>query len=151
MGWTIRVRGFDSQRGMWTFVITASTTALGPTQPPIQWVPGALSLRVKRPGREADHTTQSGAEVKEWVELYLQLLSTPSWPGAQLKHRDNFTFYNKNSHRRNDLFSARKGLNESTCWKDWEFHAYKQREGGGNRLCSKTRQPLCLSTCLRSR
>jgi hypothetical protein len=31
------------------------TTALGPTQPPIQCVPGALSLRIKLPGREADH------------------------------------------------------------------------------------------------
>jgi hypothetical protein len=30
--------------------------ALGPTQPPIQWVPGALSLGVKWPGREADHS-----------------------------------------------------------------------------------------------
>jgi hypothetical protein len=29
---------------------TASRTALGPTQPPIQWVTGALSLGVKRPG-----------------------------------------------------------------------------------------------------
>jgi hypothetical protein len=28
---------------------TASRPALGPTQPPIQWVPGALSLGVKRP------------------------------------------------------------------------------------------------------
>jgi len=25
---------------------------LGPTQPPIQWVPAALSLGLKRPGRE---------------------------------------------------------------------------------------------------
>jgi hypothetical protein len=32
-----------------------SRTALGPTQPPSQLVPGALSLGVKRPGREADH------------------------------------------------------------------------------------------------
>jgi hypothetical protein len=39
----------------------------GPTQPPIQWVPGALSLGVKQPGREAP----SNAEVKECVELYL--------------------------------------------------------------------------------
>jgi hypothetical protein len=46
-------------------------TALGPTQPPIQWVPGALSLRVKRPGREADHSTPSSADVKECVELHL--------------------------------------------------------------------------------
>jgi hypothetical protein len=26
------------------------------------------------------------------VELYLPSLNTPSWLGAQLKHRDNFTF-----------------------------------------------------------
>jgi hypothetical protein len=30
--------------------------------------------------------------VKEWVELYLRFPTTPSWRGAQLKHRDNFTF-----------------------------------------------------------
>jgi hypothetical protein len=40
-------------------------TALGPTQPPIRWVLGALSLWVKRPGREADHSSPSSAEVKE--------------------------------------------------------------------------------------
>jgi hypothetical protein len=42
-------------------------TALGATQPPIQWVSGALSLGVKRPGREADHSPPSSAEVKECV------------------------------------------------------------------------------------
>jgi hypothetical protein len=26
------------------------------------------------------------------VELYVQSPSTPSWRGAQLKHRENFTF-----------------------------------------------------------
>jgi hypothetical protein len=31
-------------------------TALGLTQPHMQWVPGALSVGVKRPGREADHS-----------------------------------------------------------------------------------------------
>jgi hypothetical protein len=39
-------------RGLWTFLFR---TALGPTQPPIQWVRRALSLGVKRPRREADH------------------------------------------------------------------------------------------------
>jgi hypothetical protein len=29
---------------------------------------------------------------KEWVQLYLYSPTTPSWRGAQLKHRDNFTF-----------------------------------------------------------
>jgi len=31
----------------------------------IQWMPGALSLGVERPGREADHSPPSSAEVKE--------------------------------------------------------------------------------------
>jgi hypothetical protein len=54
--------------GIFLFTI-AFRAALGPTQPPIQWVPGDLTLGVKRPGREADHS--SSAEVKECVELYL--------------------------------------------------------------------------------
>jgi hypothetical protein len=48
----------------------------------IQWVPGALSLGVKRPGREADHSPPSSAEVKECVELYLHSSNTSSWRGA---------------------------------------------------------------------
>jgi hypothetical protein len=44
-------------------------------------------------GREADHSTPSSAEVKEWVELYLHSPNAPSWRGAQLgEHRDNFAF-----------------------------------------------------------
>jgi thiosulfate reductase cytochrome b subunit len=42
--------------------------------------------------READHSPPSSAEVKEWVELYLHSLNTPSWRCAQGEHRDNF-FY----------------------------------------------------------
>jgi hypothetical protein len=58
-----RIR-FPAGAGNFLFT-TASRTALGPTQPPIQFVPGALSLEVKRPGREADRTPPSSAEVKE--------------------------------------------------------------------------------------
>jgi hypothetical protein len=58
----------------------------------MQLVPEALSLGVKRPGREADHSPPSSAEVREWVELYLHSPNTPPWRRAQLKHRDNFTF-----------------------------------------------------------
>jgi hypothetical protein len=32
------------------------------TQPPIQWVPGALSPGVKRQGREADHSPPASVE-----------------------------------------------------------------------------------------
>jgi len=55
--------------------------ALGPTQPPIQWVSGVLSLGVKRPEREADH----------WLRLIPRsrmrgaippLPNTLSWHGA---------------------------------------------------------------------
>jgi hypothetical protein len=79
-GWTIGVLGFDSRRGLGMFLFTtASRTALGPTQPPIQWLSGTLSLDVKRAGREADHSPPSSAEVKECVELYLHSSNTPPW------------------------------------------------------------------------
>jgi hypothetical protein len=52
--------------------------AVGPTQTPIQWVPGALSLRIMRPGREADHSPPSSADVKN------------AW--CLVTHRDIFTF-----------------------------------------------------------
>jgi hypothetical protein len=82
-GWKIGVLGFDSRQGLGIFLSnTASRTALGLTQPPIQWVPGDLSLVVKRQGREADHSPPSRAEVKECVELYLHSPNTPSWRGA---------------------------------------------------------------------
>jgi hypothetical protein len=46
---------------------TSSRPALGSAQP-IQWVPGALSLGVKRPGREADHSSPASEEVKKmWI------------------------------------------------------------------------------------
>jgi hypothetical protein len=63
---------FESRQGLGHFLFTtASGPALGPTQPPIQWVPGTFSLELKWPGSEADHSPPPSAEVKEWVELYL--------------------------------------------------------------------------------
>jgi len=71
-----------------------SRTALRPTQPPIQWVPGALSLRVKQLGHEADHSPLLSAKVKNtWnytsappVGLHSMALS------LKKRHRDDFTF-----------------------------------------------------------
>jgi hypothetical protein len=82
-GWKIGVLGFDFRRGLRIFLFTtASRTALGPTQPPIQGVIGAISLGVKRPRSK-----------NEWN--YISTLSV-SLHGVVLsvkrKHRDNFTF-----------------------------------------------------------
>jgi hypothetical protein len=86
--------GVRDPAGAGNFLLTiASRPALGPIQHPIQCVPWTLSLGVKWPVREADHSPPSSAEVKEWMELYLHSPNTPSWRGAQLKHRDSFTFY----------------------------------------------------------
>jgi hypothetical protein len=49
----------------------SSRPAMWPTQPPIQYVSGALSLGVKWPGREADHSPPASAEVKKtWVYVF---------------------------------------------------------------------------------
>jgi hypothetical protein len=77
-----RVIGVQIPAGAGIFLFDAVSRALGPAQPPIKWVPGALSLGVKRPGREADHSSPSSAEVKECVDLYLHSPNTSSWGGA---------------------------------------------------------------------
>jgi hypothetical protein len=67
--WVLRPNVINAKKvlcclfGKW-ITATTSRTALGPTQPPIQWVLGALSLGVKRPRREADHSSPSSTEVK---------------------------------------------------------------------------------------
>jgi hypothetical protein len=93
--WTIGVLRFDSQRGLGIFLFTtAARPALGPTQPPIQWVPGALSFGVKRPGCEADHSPSSSAEVKNgWSYTSTKSYVFMVW--YLVKHRNNFAFYVK--------------------------------------------------------
>jgi hypothetical protein len=61
-----------------------------PTQTPIQRLPGALSLGVKQPDRDADHSLPSSVEVKN-ARSYT---STPLYVFTMwclVKHRDNFT------------------------------------------------------------
>jgi hypothetical protein len=53
----------------------SSELALGPTQPPMQWVAGVLPPGVKWLRREADHSPPTSAEVKKtWVYI-----STPPY------------------------------------------------------------------------
>jgi hypothetical protein len=92
MGWMIGVLGFDSQRGLGIFLFTTvSITALGPTQTPIQCVTGALSLGVKQPGCEADHSSHLVPRSKnEWSYSSTPQYAFMAW--RLVKHRDNFTF-----------------------------------------------------------
>ena len=49
---------------LWDEIFRPSRPALGPTQPPVQWVPG-LSRDKIRPGRDADPSSPSSAAVME--------------------------------------------------------------------------------------
>jgi hypothetical protein len=72
-GYGLDGRGSIPGRG-WEFCSSTPCPrpALGPTDPPIQWSSGALSLGVKRPGHDADHSPQSSSGVKGCVKLYLR-------------------------------------------------------------------------------
>jgi hypothetical protein len=92
IGWTIGVRGFDSRRGLGIFLFSnMSRLALGATQPSIQWVPWTLSQGIKRPGREADNSPPSNAEVKNtWRYASAPQHVFMLW--WLVRHRGNFTF-----------------------------------------------------------
>jgi len=88
VGWL----GFDSWQGQVSFLITSiSRPVLGPTKPLILWVLRVLSLGVKQPGHEADHSPPSSAEIKNaW-----SCTSTPPYifmAQCLIKHKNNFTF-----------------------------------------------------------
>ena len=65
-----------------------SRPALGPAQPPIQWVPG-IYRGVKQPGLGVDHRHPSSAEVKEKSRAVPVL---PIWVFLTC-YRVNFTFH----------------------------------------------------------
>jgi hypothetical protein len=59
-------------------------TGWGPTQPPVQWVPGAVPLGKKLPGREADNSPQSSVEVKnEWSYTSTPQYAFIAWYSAK--------------------------------------------------------------------
>jgi hypothetical protein len=63
-----------------------NTPTLRPTQPPIQWVPVALSLGVKRPGREADHSFPCTAEVKDaWSYNFTPQCAFIAWRSIKIQ------------------------------------------------------------------
>jgi hypothetical protein len=74
-------RWFESRQGLGLFLFTTvSRTALGLTRLPIQWLSGALSLRLKRPDREVDHSSPPSAEVKNaWSSTTTPQYSFMMW------------------------------------------------------------------------
>jgi hypothetical protein len=66
-----RRRSWSSGRVKNFLFSTASRLTLGSTQPPIEWVPGILSPGVKQPGREANHSPPTSAQVKKNEDLYI--------------------------------------------------------------------------------
>jgi hypothetical protein len=57
-------RGSIPDSGKIFLFFIVSRWNLRPTQPPIKWVPGALSSGMKRQERETDHSPPSCAEIK---------------------------------------------------------------------------------------
>jgi hypothetical protein len=90
VGYVIDRRGSTPGRSQIFLFSTVSRPALGPTQPPFRWVPRAISPRVKRLGREADHSPPSSAEVNNDGAIP-PLPHMSSWHSDKLiKHRDYF-------------------------------------------------------------
>jgi hypothetical protein len=92
LGYGLDDQGFESLEGLGVFLFTIiSRPGLGPTRPPIQWLPGALSLGVKRPEREADRSHPSSSEVKNaWGYTSTPQYAFMAW--CSVKHRKTFTF-----------------------------------------------------------
>jgi hypothetical protein len=68
--WRPRGRSSSPARVKNFLFFTSSRPALGSTQPPTQWVPGAICSGVKRPWREADYSPTTSAEVKNtWLYI----------------------------------------------------------------------------------
>jgi hypothetical protein len=71
---------------------TASRSVLGPTQTPIQWVPGSISPEQKRPGPQADQSSPSNAAVKNGRNIP-PLLPMSSWRNASLSSTGTTLFF----------------------------------------------------------
>jgi hypothetical protein len=82
------------------------------TDPPIQWVPGNLSLGVKRPGSVADYSPPSSAEVKNaWSYSSTPQYVFMAW--CLVKHSG--TYYNINTNC--ERSERDKSVFFLLCWK----------------------------------
>jgi hypothetical protein len=73
--------GSIAGKGKIFLLFILSTSAVEPTQPPIQWVPAVLSPGIKQLGREADYSPSASAEVLNGGAIP-PLTHTSSWRDA---------------------------------------------------------------------
>jgi hypothetical protein len=92
-GWMIG--GFESRQELGIFLFTiAYRPSLVPTQPPIQWVSGALSLGVKRWSVKLITYLQLVPKSKnEWSYTFTPPIRLHGVVLKLQKHRNNFTLY----------------------------------------------------------
>jgi hypothetical protein len=76
--------GFDPDWGKGFFL-----QLLCPTQSPVQWVPGFSPGGKVRPGRDADHSPSSSAEVKNEYELHAAPPPPPKSMACTEQHLDS--------------------------------------------------------------
>jgi hypothetical protein len=95
------IRHYVKKRHFSIIHLTVSKTFSSPPRPERLWGPpsllsngywgGGFSLGVKRPGREADHSPPSSAEVKNAWNYTSTLTDYVFMAWCLVKHRDNFT------------------------------------------------------------
>jgi hypothetical protein len=91
LGYQLDDQWFKSQQRVGIYLFTTTfRPSLGPTQPPIQWIPGVLSLVVKWLVEcEGDHSPPSSAQVKNmWSYTSTPQYIFKAWCSFK-KHRDN--------------------------------------------------------------
>jgi hypothetical protein len=114
---------FEFRQRQKSLHISTFTPAVGPTQPSIERTLGAFWPRANRPGREADHSFTSSAEVKyEWSctfnpPIRLNAVFTEILPSVCVT-------LSRTSHRKRTCFN----LHRSSCNRDQEIYRFVQTE-----------------------
>jgi hypothetical protein len=90
-------------------------TGSRPTQPPIQWVPGALSPEVKRPGRETNQLSQTSTEVKKmWIYTSTPPYTSSIWRRMTIWFKNNILEIMWRKHTSSNL-----RFYLGIFWRDW--------------------------------
>jgi hypothetical protein len=135
-GWTTEESSSNSGRAKNFLFSMSSRPALGSTLPPIQWVPGALSLGVRQPECEADHSPLASAKVKkQWIYTSLPYVSNCTinnilqifWWLLYLKHQmqqlhSSFRVCSSKSINMQWIFLIKISACKQTCWVQLKPH-----------------------------